>query len=155
MAAYSMDLRQRVAAACAEGAESRQEIAERFAVSLSWIRRLLQRRRETGSLAPRPHGGGQPLAFGAAAADRLRRAVAQAPDATLKELARASGVACSTAAVDRALRRLGITRKKSRSGRRSRTGRTSRRRGGAGGGSSRPSTPPGWCSSTRAGRAPP
>ena len=124
MAAYSMDLRERVAAACDEGLDTRAEIAERFAVSVSWSRRLLQRRRETGSLAPTPHGGGQPPAFGAAAAGRLRQAVATAPDATLQELARASGVACSTSAVDRALRRLGITRKKRRSGPPSRTGRT-------------------------------
>jgi transposase len=124
MAAYSMDLRERVAAACDEGADTRQEVAERFAVSVSWVRRLLQRRRETGSLAPRPRGGGQPPAFDAAAADRLRRAVAATPDATLKELARASAVACSTSAVDRALARLGLTRKKSRPGPRSRTGRT-------------------------------
>src|SRR4051794_12127668 len=106
MAAYSMDLRERVVAACDAGADTRAAIAERFAVSESWVRRLLQRRRETGSLAPKPHGGGQPPAFDADADDRLRRAVAATPDATLGELARASGVACSTAAVDRALGRL-------------------------------------------------
>jgi transposase len=124
MAAYSMDLRIRVAAACDEGLETRAEIADRFAVSTSWVRRLLQRRRETGSLAPKPHGGGQPPAFDAPAADRLRQAVAATPDGTLRELARASGIACSTSAVDRALRRLGITRKKRRSAPRSRTDRT-------------------------------
>jgi transposase len=124
MAAYSMDLRERVAAASDEGAETRAELAERFAVSPSWIRRLLQRRRATGSLAPRPHGGGRAPAFDAAAARRLRAAVSAAPDATLRELAAAAGVACGTSATDRALRRLGITRKKSRSGRPSRTGLT-------------------------------
>lgn len=122
MAAYSMDLRERVAAACDEGIDSRAEVAERFSVSESWIRRLLQRRRDTGSIAPRPRGGGQPPAFDAGRAERLREAVAADPDATLKELAGAVGVACSTSAVDRALRRLGITRKKSRSGPPSRTG---------------------------------
>lgn len=124
MQTYSMDLRQRVVAACDEGLETRVEIAERFSVSESWIRRLLQRRRESGSIAPKPHGGGQPPAFDTQAAQRLRRAVAATPDATLKELAQASRVACSLSAVDRALRRLGITRKKSRFGPPSRTGRT-------------------------------
>ncbi|MGE5754141.1 MAG: transposase, partial [Planctomycetaceae bacterium] len=81
-------------------------------------------RRQTGSIAPKPHGGGQPPAFDGEAAERLRAAVAADPDATLKELAAASRVACSTSAVDRALRRLGITRKKSRSGPPSRTGRS-------------------------------
>lgn len=116
MAAYSMDLRERVVAACDEGTDTRAEIAEQFSVSQSWIRRLLQRRRETGSIEPKPHGGGQVPAFAGEAADRLRQAVADIPDATLKELAAVAGVACSTSATDRALRRLGITRKKSRSG---------------------------------------
>ena len=124
MAVSSRDLRERVAAACDEGVNTRAEIAERFSVSESWVRRLLQRRRETGSIAPKPRRGGQPPAFDAEAADRLREAVAAAPDATLKELAAASGVACSTSAVDRALSRLRITRKKSRSAPPSRTGRT-------------------------------
>ncbi len=122
MRTYSMDLRERVVAACDEGLDTRAEIAERLSVSESWIRRLLQRRRQTGSIAPKPRGGGQPPAFDGAAAERLREAVTADPDATLKELAVASGVACSTAATDRALRRLGITRKKSRSGPPSRTG---------------------------------
>jgi transposase len=124
MAAFSLDLRVRIAAACDAGIDTRAQIAERFAVSESWLRRLLQRRRQTGALAPRPHGGGQPPAFDAAAQDRLRHAVAAAPDATLKELARACGVGCSTSAVDRALSRLGITRKKRRPGPPSRTGLT-------------------------------
>jgi len=47
-----MDLRDRVVAACDMGAWTREEIAEKFDVSTSWIRRLLQRRRELGSYAP-------------------------------------------------------------------------------------------------------
>ncbi len=122
MKPYSLDLRERVAAACDEGIENRAEVAACFSVSQSWVRRLLQRRRQTGSLAPKPRGGGRPSAFEGEAAERLRQAVAAAPDATLEGLARASGVACGTSATDRALRRLGITRKKSRSGPQSRTG---------------------------------
>ncbi len=122
MAAYSNDLRERVVAACDEGTKTRSEIAALFKVSTSWIRRLLQRRRETGSIAPKPHGGGQPPAFDDQTIERLREALAARPDATLRELAQASGVGCSVAAVDRTLRRLGITRKKSRNVPPSRTG---------------------------------
>ena len=122
MAAYSRDLRERVVAACDEGGDTRAEIAERFSVSESWVRRLLPRRRETDSITPKPRGGGQPPAFAGAAAERLRQAVAADPDATLKELAGVRGVACSTSAVDRALKRRGITRKRRRSGRPSGTG---------------------------------
>ena len=119
-----MDPRERVVAAWDERIETRSAIAERFRVSQSRVRRPLPRRREGGSIAPRPHGGGRPPASDAEGARRRRRAIADRPDATLKELAEAGGVTCSTSATDRALRRLGITRKKSRSAPPSRTGRT-------------------------------
>jgi transposase len=121
MDAYSMDLRERVVAACDARDGTRQQIAARFSVSVRWIGGLLRRRRLTGSIAARPRGGGRAPAFDEAAAVRLREAVRADPGATLEELAGASGVACSAPAVHRALRRLGITRKKSRGGRPSRT----------------------------------
>lgn len=51
MRTYSSDLRERVVRACDAGHLSRVEIAAHFGVSTAWIRRLLQRRRETGSFA--------------------------------------------------------------------------------------------------------
>jgi transposase len=121
---YSMDLRERVVAACDARDGTREQIAARFSVSVSWIRDLLKRRRETGSIAARPRGGGRAPAFDAEAAGRLRDAVRADDDATLAELAAAAGVACGPSAVHRALVRLGISRKKSRGGRPSRTGPT-------------------------------
>ena len=123
MKAYSMDLRERVVAACDARDGTREKIAARFSVSVSWIRDLLKRRRESGSIAPRPHGGGRSPAFNAEAAERLRAAVRADDDATLAELAEAASIACVPSAVHRALKRLGITRKKSRGGRPSRTDR--------------------------------
>jgi len=122
MKAYSMDLRERVVAACDAGDGTREQIAARFSVSVRWIGDLLRRRRQTGSIAPRPRGGGRSPAFDEAAAGRLREAVKADDGATLEERAEAAGVSCSAPAVYRALRRLGITRKKSRGGRPSRTG---------------------------------
>jgi transposase len=116
-----MDLRERVVAACDAGGATREQVAARFAVSVRGVRDLLKRRRETGSIAPRPRGGGRPPAFDEAAAGRLRDAVRADDDATLEELGRAAGVACGAPAVYRALKRLGITREKSRGGRPSRT----------------------------------
>ena len=124
MKTYSMDLRERVVAACDARDGTREQIAARFSVSVSWIRDLLRRRRLTGSIAPRPHGGGRAPAFDAGAAARLREAVRADNDATLEELAQAAGVACRPSVVHRALQRLGITRKKSRGGRPSRTARS-------------------------------
>jgi transposase len=112
MRAYSTDLRERVIAACDARDGTRDQIAARFSVSVAWVRKLVRQRRDTGSIAPKPHGGGRRSAFDAAAAAQLRQAVRDDNDATLAELAGASGVACSPAAVFRALGRLGITRKK-------------------------------------------
>src|SRR2546421_650535 len=87
--AYSHDLRQRVVDACDAGGATREQIAARFSVSTAWIRKLLRRRDRTGSVDPKPHGGGHPPAFDAAAGQRLRQAVRDDPDATLAELGQA------------------------------------------------------------------
>src|SRR4051794_27388928 len=124
MRAYSMDLRERVVAACDEAIDTRPEIAERSSVSESRIRRLIQRRRESGSIAPKPHGGGQEPVFDAEGRERLRQAVAARPDATLAELRDAVGAACGITAVHTAVVALGLTLKRSRSTPPSRTGPT-------------------------------
>jgi transposase len=112
MRAYSLDLRQRVIAALDAGEGTQPEIAARFRVSVSFITRLLKRRRRTGSVAPAPHGGGHPPALDSAARRRLRRLVRDQPDATLEELAARVGVPCGRMAIFRTLRELKITRKK-------------------------------------------
>ena len=54
MEALSLDLRERVAAACDEGSDTQPEVAERFGVSVSFITKLMRRRRATSSLAAKP-----------------------------------------------------------------------------------------------------
>ena len=124
MNAYSLDLRQRVVAACDRGEETRELVARRFCVRIAWVYKLLRRRRETGTIAPKPHGGGQPPAFDSDAAERLRQAVAGCPDATLEELREAAGVGCGISAVHRALQQLDLPRKESRIRPPSRTARS-------------------------------
>ena len=58
MKTYSQDLRERVVKACDAGDKTRVEIAALFGVSTAWIRRLLQRRREIGSIARRHYTPG-------------------------------------------------------------------------------------------------
>src|SRR5262249_9634458 len=99
MKADSMDLRERVVAACDARDGTREQVAARFSVSVSWIRSPLKRRRQTGSIAPKPHGGGRAPAFAGETAGRLRRAAGADDDATLEELAVAAGVACVPSAV--------------------------------------------------------
>ena len=57
-----------------------------FVVSLSFVVRLLQLHRRTGSLDPKPSAGGRPAALGPDDLERLKELVRQQPDATLKEL---------------------------------------------------------------------
>ena len=133
MKAYSLDLRERVAAACDEGAMSRAEVAESLAVSVSFITKLLRRRRESGTLAARPWGGNRKPALDGAGLRLLRRLVGEQPDATLAELRDRLGVAVTVWSVRRALRQLKLTYKKSRCGPPSRTARTSRGGGPSGG----------------------
>jgi transposase len=112
MRPYSEDLRQRIVEAVDHGDGSLRQLARRFRVSLSFIRRLLRRRRQTGSFRPKPHGGGRPPALDDNMLLRLRELVRQHPDATLDELRQGLDVDCSLAAPCRALKKLGITRKK-------------------------------------------
>ncbi len=62
MQAYWQDLRERVVRACEEVHPSRTYLTPRFHVATAWIRRLLQRRRDTASFAARPHGDDAPPA---------------------------------------------------------------------------------------------
>jgi len=123
MKPYSMDLRRRVVAACDRKDERQVTIAERFGVSTAWIRRLLQRRRETGSIAPFPQNPGRKPALDDRKMERLRRIVRRQPDATLRELKERLGVRLSDGAMIRALGRLQLTLKKSRSKRPSKSAR--------------------------------
>ena len=96
----------------------RSAIAEFFSISKAWARRLKQRRRETGETAARPMGGAKVVKI-----DRVRLAelVRAQPDATLEELRVRLGGVRSISAVCMALKRLGLSYKKRRSTRRSRT----------------------------------
>jgi len=120
-AAYSQDLRDRVMAARDRGLRTKQ-VAQVFAVSPAWVRRVMQRRRQTGQTSPLPRGGVTVVKIDL---ERLRQLVAQQPDATVRELHERLGIACSVSAVDMALRRLGLSFKKRRCRRPSRTGPTS------------------------------
>ena len=112
MRPYSIDLRERIVAAIDRGEHSLRQIARLFSVDLSFLVRLLQRRRATGSVQPKPHGGGPTPKLDAAAVERLRALVRQQPDATLTELRDRLGIPCHIATIARALHRHGITHKK-------------------------------------------
>lgn len=112
MRSYSIDLRMRVVTVVEAGEQTLQEVAEFFHLSLSTIVRLLQRYRQTGSVQPKPHGGGMPPKLNADAVARLLECVKQQPDATLKELRDAVGVPCCLMTIARVLQQNRISFKK-------------------------------------------
>ncbi len=117
---YAQDLRDRVLAAYDRGMKTKG-IADVFQVSAAWARRVKQRRRESGETSPRPRGGATVIKIDLA---RLAELVRQRPDATIKELHALLGVDCVESAVCMALKRLGLSFKKRRSTRRSKTAPT-------------------------------
>jgi transposase len=118
MRAYSADLRERVLRDC-DGGIGTRAVARKYTVSESWVRRLKQVRRATGRTTPAPRAGGR-VGYATAHGEAVRAAVTRTPDATLDELRAALTPSPSRAALARALAALGLTRKKSRSGRPSR-----------------------------------
>jgi transposase len=112
MRPYSTDLRERVAAAVDDGDGSQRDIAATFRVSLSFVSRLLRRRRDAGTLAPQPHGGAPSPALGPDDRRRLDELIREQPDATLERLRQRGGFRCSLTTIWRALRGRRLTRKK-------------------------------------------
>ncbi len=134
--AFSMEYRRVVAKAYDECGSS-AEVAEQFECSESWVRRLVQRRRETGSLAPRPAKLPNNNKLNEEDLKRLLALIRQTPDMTLAELAAAMDFKVSVPTIWRASKSLGVSLKKSRPLRPSKTAPTSSRRGMRGSGASR------------------
>src|SRR5262249_3098316 len=112
MRPYSTDLRERVVDAVDHKEGSLRQIARRFRVSLSSVVRLLQRRRDGGTIEPKPHGGGPACVLGPDDRRRLAALIEEQPDATLEQLKRRGGFTCSLKTLWHALRQQGLTRKK-------------------------------------------
>ena len=110
MRPFSEDLRLRIHEARQAG-EATSEVAERSGVSTAFVRRLEQRFRLTGCLAPRPHGGGPAPKLAGREGD-LRRAAAERPDATPTGHRERLKLPASRVTEWRAMRRLGLTREK-------------------------------------------
>jgi len=123
MRAYAMEFRQSVAAARGDGM-STGEVVELFGCSGSWVRRLLQRQRERGTLAPAERELPDRRALKDQELGRLREFIRRKPDATLAETAEALGLTVHPGTLSRTLRAMGLPRKKSPGGPRSRTAPT-------------------------------
>jgi len=117
MAAYSLDLRKRVIRAY-DGGTSPAAVAARFEVSLAWVYRLVQRRRETGSIAPRTQRKFRRRTLSSEEEVRLVALITARPDATLAELQQTLPTHAALSTLWRTIDRLGLTVKKNRTRRR-------------------------------------
>jgi transposase len=133
MEAYSKEFRRDVLRACDAGGGTR-EVALKFDVSESWVRRIKQERREQGKLAPKTtrvrRKAWEPYA------DWILAQLDRRPDIYLRELQAAAlaelGWRVSDVTLSRACRALRRTRKKRRSSPPSKTARTWSKRAGSG-----------------------
>ncbi len=112
--AYSQDLRERVLARADRGDRVGQ-IARALQVSVSYVSKVLSRRRETGETAARPQCNHVPPKL-ADLHDAIRGQVAAKPDATLAELrawlTAEHKATASDALMCKTMRTLDLTRKK-------------------------------------------
>lgn len=123
MKTLSVDLRERILASYDAEEGTRQDVADRYRVSLGMVKKLLQQRRRTGDIGPR-HGysGRKPMIL-----DSHRRQIGKLlkkqPDMTLGELRESLGLDCSLPAIFYVLVKMDLTYKKRHCGQANKTGR--------------------------------
>lgn len=134
MRAYSLDLRERVVAAYEEGELSIAEIAARFSVGQTFLKKMLRQKRQSGSLQRLPNRAGAKKLLSPAHRRFLAKQIKEQSDATLSELQaslfKRKKVLVSPATLSRELPRLRLPRKKNQSSRRNATMEKGRGSGG-------------------------
>jgi transposase len=114
---------------------TREQIAQRFKVSLGMVKKLLQQRRRTGEIAPRHRFSGRKPLILPTHRQEMRALLRRKPDMTLREMRSALALACTLPAIHYALQKIGLTYKKRRFGPANKADRTSRGLVGSGGAS--------------------
>jgi transposase len=114
MSAYSEDLRWRIVSSV-EGIMSKAQAARTFSVSLSSVKRYVEKAKRGGSLAPKKRPGSAPK-LDEKAMKLLEEDLRERPFATLRErrdyVEAITGVSVSRSTMCRAIARIGPTRKK-------------------------------------------
>jgi transposase len=118
-APYSNDLRWKVVNAYQNDEGDQQEIAQRFSVSLSFVKRLWKRYQTHQEVEPAQFGGWRRSKIDRQGEETLRQWLREEGELTLAELCeryyQQCGERVSTSAMDRTLRKRKVSRKKKRS----------------------------------------
>ncbi len=148
MKTSSLDLRQRIVETYDEGKWTQEEVAKRFRVSVGLVKKLLSQRKWTGRIEARHRFSGRKARLLPERGAQLKNLVATEPDLTLAEIKERLKLECSIGAIHWVLDRLGLTYKKRRSMRQSKTVPMSPKPVGGGNGDKVASTRRAWSSST-------
>lgn len=120
---YSLDLRQRVVTAYETGRTTIKEVATRFSVGETFVKKMLKQKRDYGAVRSPAHGGGKKRSLDERHLKAVRSWLKKEPDLTLGELQdkllREKKKSVSVAALGATLHREGLTRKKNQSSLRS------------------------------------
>jgi len=110
----SIDLRERIVATYDAGEGTRQQIADRFKVSLGLVKKLLAQRKSLGTIEPQYQNVGRRPAFDGEDLKKLDTFLRRQADATLMEIQEYFNgcVSCSIQAIANAIKRLGWRYKK-------------------------------------------
>lgn len=114
MKTLSIDLRKRIVGAYDANEGTRQEIADRFKVSLAMVKKLLEQRKRLGTIEPQSYRCGRKPILQEQDLQWLRQMVTKRPDITLKELQQLCSKQCSIMTISRCLEQLGASYKKNR-----------------------------------------
>jgi transposase len=116
MKPYSIDLRQKVLDAHLKNQTSIREIAEKFGVSDSFVRKLLKRHEETGGIDPKPHSGGASAKLTEAHFALVENMIAENNSITLivlcKQMEAQTGIKVSVPTMCRILQKLKLSKNK-------------------------------------------
>jgi transposase len=125
MKTLSLDLRERILASYDAGKGTRQEIADRYNVSLGMVKKLLSRRRQTGDINSwYTHCGRKPY-FTEELRKQIKELIRKQKDITLEGIRGSLNLNCSLPAIYYVLRDMNLTLKKNAARQRARA----RRRG--------------------------
>jgi transposase len=114
--AHSNEWRQKLLQAADRHEFSQTRLAGIFGVSLSWVKRVLRRRRQTGSTELLPFAGGKRPALTGQQQEQVRQYILADTDATLREvqswLQATETIRLSLPTLSRLLTKLDLPRKK-------------------------------------------
>jgi transposase len=116
---FSDDLRRRILQAYEQGEGTQLQLAQRFRVSLDYVRKIHRQWRQTGKMERVAHRPGRKPLFTEPIRERLRGWLKQQPDLTLAEmqekLGREAHLGVSVPSLWTVLRKMDLRLKKSRS----------------------------------------